>query len=188
MKKLLYGNEFLPIKMPPSDFKHFDMKKLLLLAAVSMILVSVTFILASEEEIFEEAEKIIQDKISCNELSDYQLEILGDYFMEQMHPGELHEIMDERMGGEGSENLRQVHINMGKMFYCGEQTAMPMGMMNMMMGRGGGMMSAYPLSYYESANSSMFVFSILFSIVIIILFILFIVWLIKQINQSERKK
>src|SRR3989344_7637294 len=138
-------------------------KKFLLLIAGSMILVSLPFILASDEEIFAEARNIIEQKILCNELSTYQLEILGDYFMEQMHPGELHEIMDERMGGEGSENLRQVHINMGQIFYCGEQGALPMGRMNLMMGRGGyGIMGGYPLSYYNLTGSLGFLFFILF--------------------------
>ena len=57
--------------------------------------------------------------------------------MEQMHPGELHEIMDERMGGDGSEQLRQVHIAIARNFYCGEHQAMMPMMMNTMMGRTG---------------------------------------------------
>lgn len=168
------------------------MKKLLLLSIVNVLLlslISLTFVMATEGEIFKEAEKIIQQKISCNELNDYQLEILGDYYMEQMHPGELHEIMDERMGGESSDLLRQVHMNMGKMFYCGEQRAMPMGMMNMMMGRGNyGMMGGYPLSYYGSANSHGFIFNVLFFLIIIILAIALIILLIKSLSKSERRK
>jgi len=162
-------------------------KKLLLLIAGSMILVSLPFILASDEEIFAEARNIIEQKILCSELNEYQLEILGDYFMEQMHPGELHEIMDERMGGEGSENLRQTHIALGKMFYCGERGTMPRGMMNMMMGRESyGMMEGYSSSYYTQSNygsSAGLIFTILFSIIIISLLILLIIWLIKQIRK-----
>ena len=61
--------------------------------------------------------------------------------MEQMHPGEQHEQMDEMMGGDGSETLKGMHINMAKSFYCGEHEAMSSGMMssgmmNMMMGQG----------------------------------------------------
>lgn len=168
------------------------MKKLLTTMIVSIILlslISLTSAIADEEEIFAEAEKIIQDKIVCSELSDYQLEILGDYFMEQMHPGELHEIMDARMGGEGSESLKQVHINMGQMFYCGEQGAMPMGRMNMMMGRGGyGTMGGYPLTYYEKTNSMGFRYIILFFIIVIIILIVLIILLIKQINNQRRRR
>ena len=58
----------------------------------------------NHEEIFAQAEEIIKQRIPCSELTEGQMENLGDYFMEQMHPGELHEIMDERMGGEGSES------------------------------------------------------------------------------------
>jgi hypothetical protein len=72
---------------------------------------------AHSGDTFANAEEIINQRISCSELTNEQLEILGDYFMEQMHSGELHEIMDERMGGEGSDSLRQIHINMGKTFY-----------------------------------------------------------------------
>ena len=94
---------------------HFDK----IFGIIIILVISMGFVYAHGEETFAQAENIIKEKISCNKLTDYQLEILGDYFMEQMHPGELHEIMDERMGGEGSESLRQVHINMWQAFYCG---------------------------------------------------------------------
>ncbi len=83
----------------------------------------------------EQAEAIINAKLPCEDLSEEQLEMLGDYYMEQLHPGEAHEVMDEMMGGEGSAALRQVHINMARAFYCGESSAMSPAMMNMMMGR-----------------------------------------------------
>src|SRR3989338_9381974 len=88
---------------------------LLLLA----LLVSAFPVLVHGEEDFTEAESIIEQKVPCENLSDDQLEKLGDYYMEQMHPGEAHELMDERMGGEGSESLKQMHISMGQRFYCG---------------------------------------------------------------------
>lgn len=85
---------------------------------------------------FEQAEGIINAELPCDSLSDEQLELLGDYYMEGMHPGEAHILMDEMMGGEGSEALREVHINMAKSFYCGEAGAMGSGMMGMMGGIG----------------------------------------------------
>ncbi len=92
--------------------------------------------IAAEEHDFSDAVFLIESKVSCDELSDDELEMIGDYYMEQMHPGDAHAAMDEMMGGEGSESLRQVHISLGRRFYCGEQSAMSAGMMNMMMGRG----------------------------------------------------
>ena len=116
-----------------------DGKMRKILAIFVMLTVLASFIYAQERhEDFTEAMQIIEDKIPCDNLSEDQFEILGDYFMEQMHPGEAHEIMDERMGGEGSESLRLMHINMGKAFYCGENYGMMgYGMM------GSGMMGNY---------------------------------------------
>ncbi|MBI2042827.1 hypothetical protein HYT25_00370 [Candidatus Pacearchaeota archaeon] len=135
-------------------------------------------------ESFSEAEDIITQKVSCNDLTESQLEILGDYYMEQMHPGELHEIMDERMGGEGSETLRQIHVNMGLAFYCGEHDEFSVNMMNTMMGRTGygyGMMS----SYYDYKTNY---FAWVFNILLIIGLVLLIVWLWNQIQNSGRRK
>ena len=109
---------------------------------------------AHSDEDFEKAEMLIAGNAPCSELSDEQLELMGDYYMEQMHPGELHEIMDERMGGEGSETLRQVHISMAKSFYCGDSNAMGAGMMGMMMGRNGYGMMGYGKSYNGMMDSN----------------------------------
>jgi len=79
-------------------------------------------------------------------LTEEQLEAIGDYYMEQMHPGEAHELMDKMMGGEGSESLRQMHVTMAKRLYCNEDaggmmgSGQTMGMMNMMGGNMMGMM------------------------------------------------
>ena len=51
---------------------------------------------------FAAAESIISHNTPCSELNDTQLEMIGDYYMEQIHPGEQHEYMDAMMGGEGS--------------------------------------------------------------------------------------
>jgi len=140
------------------------------------------FIYAHGEEDFAQAEEIIKQKISCSSLSDKQLEILGDYYMEQMHPGKLHEIMDERMGGEGSESLKQVHITMGKTFYCGEHNMMSGGMMNMMMNRG----MMYGI-YNNYGNSYGFrIIGWVFSVLVITVLILLIVWLIKKLPRRRR--
>ena len=84
-------------------------------------------------EIFAQAKQLIDARTSCENLSDDQLEMIGEYYMEQMHPGDAHERMDEMMGGEGSETLRIMHIRMAKALYCGESQMMGSGMMGMMM-------------------------------------------------------
>ena len=110
---------------------------------------------------FSQAQALIKSNAPCSQLTDVQLEEMGDYFMEQMHPGELHAIMEDRMGGEGSASLKLAHANLAKTFYCGDNTAMPMNMMNSMMGRSsmmgsnnyyaqpGGMMSYYSQNNFE---------------------------------------
>lgn len=69
--------------------------------------------------------------VNCDKVTDEQFENLGDAWMEQMHPGEAHDFMDERMGGENSDTLRSMHIQMGKN-YLGCNSGMPgmMGLIN----------------------------------------------------------
>jgi hypothetical protein len=90
---------------------------------------------------FSDIQPLIEERVDCATLSDEQLERIGDYFMEQMHPGEAHVAMDVMMGGEGSSQLTTMHISMARRLYCGdEQTPMGMmagGMMGMMQGMGG---------------------------------------------------
>lgn len=126
------------------------MKKIITIMLIFVL--SILIVSSHGEETFAEAEELIESKIACDQLTDEQLEIVGDYYMEQMHPGEEHETMDEMMGGEGSENLRLMHINMAKSFYCGEHDVMSSGMMNMMMGRNMGMMSSKKISMMGGEN------------------------------------
>lgn len=66
-------------------------------------------------------QQLIESKASCDELNDEELERIGEYYMEQMHPGKTHDEMDAAMGGHGSERLREVHINMARQYYCEEE-------------------------------------------------------------------
>ena len=81
------------------------MKKISLYFLIFVL--SVGFVYADAED-FTEAKKLIDAKTPCSKLTEGQLEMIGDYLMEQMHPGEAHELMDKMMGGEGSESLRLV--------------------------------------------------------------------------------
>jgi len=131
------------------------MKKTILILV--LFLLGIVAVLAQESHDSEigEGKKLVESKTGCDRLSSEQLEAIGDYYMEQMHPGESHELMDTMMGGEGSASLKQVHITMAKRLYCNEDTGGVMGgsMMQMMMGNtmmGGGMMGNYPASYDHS--------------------------------------
>lgn len=154
------------------------------------IIISPINVMAHEHNL-EEVEQIIKDKVPCEELTEEQLESIGEYYMEQMHPGEAHDIMDEMMGGEGSESLKQVHINMARSFYCGESSAMSANMMNMMMGResigmmGSGRMMGNMMSNYRIYRSN---FIWVIEILIIIALVLLIVLLIRKLQKTNLKQ
>src|SRR3989344_2614591 len=126
-------------------------KTILVIFAVLMLALNLVNAITQQE--INEAKGLIDSKVSCDKLTNGQLEIIGEYYMEQMHPGESHELMHKMMGlTEGSETEKQFHINMAKTIYCDESGGMmDSGMMNMMMGGNmmgsGGMMGNYP-SYY----------------------------------------
>ncbi len=87
------------------------------LIIAALILIPLAAAQAGED--FSEAEAIIGQKVPCSDLSFEQLEKIGDYYMEQIHPGDAHEAMDAMMGGEGSQSLAQMHVSMAYRFYCG---------------------------------------------------------------------
>ena len=153
------------------------MEKITLLLIVFGILISSQAF--AQEHDFTQTKKLIDSGISCNKLTNEQLEEIGDYYMEQMHPGESHELMDNMMGGEGSESLKQVHINMAKRLYCKENVYIGYGMMGSggrmnMMSRG--MMGSYPASYDYSNYGYWNIFWILLFVAAIFL----IVWIIHR--------
>ncbi|MEM2138400.1 MAG: hypothetical protein QW568_04900 [Candidatus Anstonellaceae archaeon] len=101
-------------------------------------------LLASGAEEIAAGKALVDAKAECSKLSDDQLESIGEYIMELRHPGEAHEYMDRMMGGEGSASLKNAHIQMAKVLYCGD-ASVPVtygGMMGMGM-MGGGMMGGY---------------------------------------------
>src|SRR3989339_1349194 len=112
------------------------MKKIILLIIGLVLLLNLSLVSAVTQQELNEAKDLIDSKVSCDKLTNDQLEIIGEYYMEQMHPGESHEIMHKMMGlQEGSETEEQFHVNMAKTIYCGESGGMMGGgMMNMMYG------------------------------------------------------
>ncbi len=148
------------------------MKKIIL-AFLFLILVSNAY--ANEDKIAE-GQTLVQSRVSCSSLSEAQLESIGEYYMELMHSGQLHEIMDERMGGEGSETLRQAHVNIAQMMYCGNKNAMPMSMMNIMMNRGGSQnMMSYSPGFGMMSSWQYGGWNMLFWIIIILLLVYFFI-------------
>ena len=154
------------------------MRKMFTILIFSMLLLSVSLVSAHEHD-FAETKQLIDSGIGCDKLTDEQLESIGDYYMEQMHPGEAHEMMDRMMGGEGSESLRQVHINMAKRLYCNENVYIGYGMM------GGGMMNMMMGNYpaYYGYNNFWNILWLIFLIGVIVL----IIWLIYKFTKKRKE-
>ena len=174
------------------------MKKIIALFGVLLISIFLVSANGDHQNEMEEGKKLVESNVDCEDLTDEQLETIGEYFMEQMHPGEAHEAMHEMMGiEEGTEYHKQFHVNIAEMMYCGSGTSgygmmgsggmmgmMPM-MMNMMGGNmmGSGMMGNYPT--YYSYNSFWNMLWLVFLIGAITLIIWFIYKLTKKGKESE---
>lgn len=121
------------------------------------------------------------NKIECGKISDHEFEELGDAVMDRMlNDIELHERMDNMMGGEGSESLRQMHIAMGKSWSdCGGTS---MGMFMPMMG---GMMNPY--GYSDTTAQVSLVLSIISLVAVVIGGFVIFNKLNKLVKTSKRK-
>jgi hypothetical protein len=53
-------------------------------------------------------------KVDCTKVTDTQFEKLGDAYMGYGITEQQHAAMENMMGGEGSANLQQAHVNMGR--------------------------------------------------------------------------
>ena len=160
------------------------MKKITSILVIFLLSIVVVLAQESHDSEIEEGKKLVESKMSCDKLSNEQLEAIGDYYMEQMHPGEAHEIMDNMMGGEGSESLKQVHIKMAKRLYCNENVYIGYGMMGsggMMNTMSRGMMGSYPASYDYSNYGYWNIFWMLLFAAVIFL----IVWIIHRFGMKK---
>lgn len=103
------------------------MKKILILA----IAICIGFFMASysaKADTSQSADEILQNilesegvrsasELDCDAVLGTKWEELGEAFMDERHPEEdEHNFMDEMMGGEGSEGLEFMHINMGRAY------------------------------------------------------------------------
>ena len=156
-----------------------------------------------------------KNQIECDRVTDEQFEELGETVMGLMHPDEKeHELMDQMMGGKGSESLKAAHILMGKR-YLGCVSGMTGGMMGGgMMGdgmMGDGMMNMMPMigrgmmGNWSNPNNSMmanmmnfgpwgawgwigWILMVLFWVLIILGAIVLIKWLIEQLTRARKEK
>ena len=156
------------------------MKKIIIPALLAFLL-SIAFVFAHAEDNFTDTKKLIDSNISCDKLTDSQLEEIGEYYMEQMHPGESHEAMHKMMGfTEGSKEEVQFHINLAKAMYCSNST---FGMMGMM--QSGGMMGGGMMGNYWASGSVLFTTTI---VVWLIVGVLAIFWLLRSLLSKKNKQ
>ncbi len=119
------------------------------------MVVLLSLVTANEPEEIAAGKQLVESKINCTQLTNEQLEAIGEYYMEQIHPGEAHELMDQMHGGEDSAQLAQMHQLMAKRLYCNQDTPFGMGMMmgyNSGMMSGLGMMNGYNSAYNNLAG------------------------------------
>ena len=169
------------------------MKKIVSLSVLFVILSSsIISVYAVSQDELNQAKTLIDSNISCNKLTNDQLEIIGEYYMEQMMPGEAHERAHQMMGlTEGSEAEEQVHINMAKRIYCGENVGS--GMM------GGGMMGNYYYqnpqnnnSYQNPQNNNSYQnnsigFQIFFYVLLVLVVIILVLIILLLINRLKKQ-
>lgn len=178
------------------------MKKTIFLLILSFFLISPLNVLAvgdhsiSVEDVLaeiRESQSITENSaINCEQIDDEQFEELGEAVMSLMHPNsEEHEMMDNMMGGEGSQSLETAHIMMGQQYIgCASGSSGMMGSAGMM---GGGMMSAMgmmsgsPLKNWAGGGNIMNTtagwggFGWVSMILLWTLMILGIIWLVKNL-------
>lgn len=167
------------------------MKKIIFFIAIFLLL-SFNLVQAITEQENNEAKNLIDSKADCKSLSDSQLEIIGEYYMEQMHPGEAHKLMHKMMGlEEGSKDEEKFHVNMAKKIYCNENINMMGGANGGMMGMGGMMGYGGNFGGMTGHGSGMGFgwnwFFLLFQFLFLSLIILAIVALIKWISKQDKK-
>lgn len=168
--------------------KDIKMKKILF---ICMLLLAVSLVSAhhiEHNEIdYNKVKQLMDSNAECDKLTDEQLEEIGEYYMEQMHPGPAHDMMADMMGLHTSDKIHdEFHINLAKTLYCGDKRYMPAMMGSMqhdmmsggMMNMGSNMMGSSMMGFGMNGY-----FVGLTQILIVILLILLIIWLYKNIKK-----
>ncbi|MEK6947197.1 MAG: hypothetical protein AABX32_06335 [Nanoarchaeota archaeon] len=169
------------------------------LVLISLMLVIFSAVAYSAADEFAEAKSLIDSKTPCSQLSEGQMELIGDYYMEQMHPGTAHAAMEQMMGGEGSESLRLAHIAIAKRFYCNDYNSstncdmMGFGMMGnrnggMMNMAWSGMMGSGTMGNYSYGFGYLGFVNVLYILLLLGLVILVYIWIIKAWRSLKSSK
>ncbi len=155
-----------------------------------VLLLSISVALAHGDAIAG-GKELVESKISCDNLTSEQLEEIGEYQMELMHPGQSHEMMHQMMGfKEGDEAEEEFHINLAKTMYCSDSSAMAgmdMGMMNMIGGQGmqGNMMGNMGGSGRWNFTNQIIYTILLIGIVVLVYLGIYKLWLWKPKHKKD---
>ncbi len=155
----------------------------------------------SHDTELEEGKALVDAEVDCAALDDEQLEAIGEYIMEVMHPLDAHDAMHQMMGlEEGTEEHELFHIALAERMYCGSSGyGYGMGMMyGGMMGSGYGMMDSWQDSSYaytcmngycSSASWNLgSLLSLLLLVALVVLAVLLIIKLWRNLYGKKRKK
>ncbi|MCX8205921.1 MAG: hypothetical protein N3H30_01695 [Candidatus Micrarchaeota archaeon] len=98
-----------------SSGKQFMLILALLLLSVPILFAHRGLGLKVEYEI---GRVLVAQNASCDTLSDFELEMIGDYYLETKYPGRYHEMIDSGFGSRTTEEINQFHRDVAYEYYC----------------------------------------------------------------------
>ncbi len=116
-------------------------------------------------------DSILNSSIPCKELSNQDLVMIGDYFMELMHP-QNHKIIEKVVCNNDEACLNQIHISVAKNTYCSKFHDY---------GWFGGYMHDVGMMYY-----GMFFYPLIVLLLIVLIVVIIVIGL--KDNTPKRKK
>ena len=155
------------------------------IAAVAGIILffGLGFVESISQQETSKARQLIESGVDCNTLSDTELELIGEFQMERMHPDDAHELMHGMMGlEEGSEEETRFHINLAKTAYCGKSyygAAGPGGMAQFF--GGAGMMGSGGMMGDGGAFGAWSLFGLVFWLLLLAGLFLLVAWLYRNV-------